>query len=226
MNIDELYIQFYDNLCKLTPYKNMLQEIYRELGLKHGDVILDAGCGTGHACSLFAIDKEVNIIGIDNSREALMLAQSKIGGRKNITLKEADINMPLQFSDNSFDVILLINVLFLLKKPEEVLKEMYRVLKPGGKIVIVNPVSNEDVFETYRKYWKKDNGDVAGNLKLLFQLISAKVISKIIEIKERKEQFNFIREEQFSRMLKQFNFGQIRMRMTNGEQALMVIAVK
>ena len=51
----------------------------------------------------------------------------------------ADLNKPLPFSDNFADAIFLFNVIYILENPAAVLKEIYRVLKPGGQLFLTSP---------------------------------------------------------------------------------------
>src|SRR3989344_1942625 len=65
----------------------------------------------------------------------------------------ADLNEPLPFSNNFADVIFLFNVIYILENPGIVLKEIYRVLKPGGKLFITSPfIFNEAKEPT--DYWR------------------------------------------------------------------------
>lgn len=57
---------------------------------------------------------------------------------------QIDINKPLSFSDNSFDNILFFNAIYIAEDPAGVLKEIKRILKPGGKLFIASPfIANE-----------------------------------------------------------------------------------
>jgi len=69
----------------------------------------------------------------------------------------ADLNKPLPFSDNFADAIFLFNVIYILENPANVLKEINRVLKPGGKLFLNSPfIFNEAKEPT--DYWRFTSG--------------------------------------------------------------------
>lgn len=51
----------------------------------------------------------------------------------------ADLNNPLPFEDNFADVVFVFNVLYILREPEKFLKEVFRILKPNGKLFLTSP---------------------------------------------------------------------------------------
>ncbi|MGQ9462106.1 MAG: class I SAM-dependent methyltransferase [Candidatus Fervidibacter sp.] len=95
-------------------------------------LILDLGCGTGGSFSLlrnFGV-----VVGLDNSRLALSHARKR--GMKHLTLGDA---LSLPFIDNSFDLVAILDVLEHLEDDCQALKEIWRVLKPEGKVVFTVP---------------------------------------------------------------------------------------
>jgi len=93
--------------------------------------ILDVGCGYGYFLDL-AARNGWHTSGVETMNDAAMMVKKRIG-KRNIfhgTLKEA------KYPDNSFDVITLWDVLFIVENPFEELRECYRVLKEGGIIGI------------------------------------------------------------------------------------------
>lgn len=100
-----------------------------------GQRALDAGCGTG-IYALALAKKGLNVIGIDSSPEMLGLARSKAAAQHvNVEFAEASVQR-LPFSDNEFDLVVTIGVLCFVNARSTALKEMRRVLKPGGRIVV------------------------------------------------------------------------------------------
>ena len=65
----------------------------------------------------------------------------KVAGSKNPypDLVLADANYPLPFRSNAFDEVVMIHVIEHLVRPYDCLREIYRVLKPGGKLILVTP---------------------------------------------------------------------------------------
>ncbi|MDH7479250.1 MAG: methyltransferase domain-containing protein, partial [Syntrophomonadaceae bacterium] len=139
MGLWDMYSKVYDTVRHWKPYQQLLQDICSEIDIKPGTVVLDAGCGTGNLCEALAVNSPpASIIGIDFSRQMLDIAQEKL---KNTSVKlyQIDLNSPLPFKSGTFDYIAVVNTLYAVKNPASVLRELYRVQKRGGKIIVVNP---------------------------------------------------------------------------------------
>lgn len=99
-------------------------------------VVADLGCGTG-ALSARLADHVASVYAVDNSPAMLKAARKRIGNRDNVQLRRGDlVNLPLD--DESCDAALLLLVLTYLPDPQKALSEMARILKPGGRAVIVD----------------------------------------------------------------------------------------
>ncbi len=130
------YFTVYDTLNNLIPYQNLIQTIIKHAQPNPEDKILDAGSGTGNLA--VKIEKGGAVVyGIDISKEGVEMHKSKKPKGEVIV---GSITDPLPFPDNYFDKIVSNNVLYTIPrfKREFVYKELYRVLKPGGVIVISN----------------------------------------------------------------------------------------
>ena len=119
-------------------------------GAKRGDVILDYGCGIGFNTISAAeiVGKEGMVYALDIHPLAIKSVEKKIRekGLKNIKtiLSGLDTGLP----DESVDIVILYNVLPMVKDRPALIKELYRVLKPGGVLsaksgLIVNLYSRE-----------------------------------------------------------------------------------
>ena len=95
--------------------------------------VLNIGSGTGSDTFPLA-HKAQEIIGIDFSKEMIKQANLK-NKHKNVKFIEANINK-MPFRDNTFDIAYSISTLYYIKDLPKALKEIHRVLKPGGKALL------------------------------------------------------------------------------------------
>ena len=121
---------FPENIEKDDP---RVQAILKFLGDIEGKKILDVGCGKGRFSKIL-VDKKAVVTGIDLSDKLLEVA------KKNIE----DVNFVigsttnLKFQDNLFDCIICIETLEHVPDTKKAVEEMLRVLKEGGKIIIID----------------------------------------------------------------------------------------
>ena len=113
--------------------------------IKEQDIILDVGCGGGRTVSkLAARASKGKTYGIDNSEESVAWAQ-KINpqliemGRVEIRLASV-LEMP--FSDNMFDLVTAVETHFWWTDIGAGMREAFRVLKPGGRMIIIAEMYN------------------------------------------------------------------------------------
>ena len=121
------------------------REIIMELGLEGNEVFMDAGCGDGHA-AIEAVDilgEDATIYAVDiyePSIEDLKKAADE-NGYDNLIPICADIADHIDLDDDTVDIVLLINVWHGFKatrRMDEAIEELKRILKPGGKIAIMD----------------------------------------------------------------------------------------
>lgn len=105
--------------------------------------ILEIGCSVGHLMRLGAERK----IGIDFDLAALSEAR-----RRDFSVALMDVQKGISFRDNSFTSIECQHVIEHVRNPLYLLQECYRVLKPGGKLVVVTPNISKIGFAFYEDY--------------------------------------------------------------------------
>lgn len=116
------------------------RKVYGGLGeriaerIKPDDLVLECACGTG-AISRSIAPRCKRLIATDFSVGMLRQTLKNCRNYDNIKVRRADI-AHLKCSDNRFDVVIAGNVIHLLEDPHAAVKELERVCKPGGKIII------------------------------------------------------------------------------------------
>ena len=110
-------------------------------------VVGDLGCGTGAIVTALA-PYVASVIGVDASDEMLKAAESRVASLPNIQLRRGALET-LPIEDASLDAATLVLVLHHLPSPLVALAEAFRVLKPGGRVLIVDMAPHE--HEEYRQ---------------------------------------------------------------------------
>ena len=109
----------------------------RRMGIRPADRVLEVGVGTGINASLYP--RDCSVTGIDLSTSMLEKARRRIAhkGVRNVRLMEMDATN-LKFPDDTFDVVYAPYVISVVPDPVAVAREMMRVCRRGGRVVILN----------------------------------------------------------------------------------------
>jgi SAM-dependent methyltransferase len=113
--------------------------VIAQLGIIPGLRVLDLGCGDG-TTAFPAARRGAKVLGVDIARNLVRAGNLRADqeGLDNISFQEGDACNLSGISDNSFDLIVSVFGAMFAPKPMEVAKEMVRVTKPGGRIVMGN----------------------------------------------------------------------------------------
>ena len=124
---------------KYHPYlhgrRNKVLQAVLDLNLPKDSSCLELGTGGGQNAVRLA-DMGFAVHGIDNSDALLSGAMQLQSEHGNLSFSKVDLNSRLPFEDESFDVVVVIGTLQYLMEPVNCVKEVNRVLKPGGKFII------------------------------------------------------------------------------------------
>jgi SAM-dependent methyltransferase len=129
-----------------------------------GDV-LDGGAGDGAIAQLLA-PRARGVTLVDRSERMIAAAVQRLERVPNVTARVADLH-DLPFPAGSFDLVLLFNVLTEVERPEQVLAQAHRVLRPGGRVAIT-------VLDAH------DHADVAGAFRHLHSGFSPAALRKLL----------------------------------------------
>ncbi|MDD3497966.1 MAG: arsenite methyltransferase [Candidatus Moranbacteria bacterium] len=135
--------------------------------IREGDTVLDLGSGAGFDCFLASkkVGETGKVIGVDMTQEMIDKARSiaEKNNYSNVEFKLGEIES-LPIEDNSIDVAISNCVINLVPDKEKVFKEVYRVLKKGGKIYLSDIVLLEDISENIKNDEELLAGCVGGAL--------------------------------------------------------------
>jgi SAM-dependent methyltransferase len=138
-----------------TTYPSKLAEfLFRSLGFEEGQKLLDVGAGRGEFSRGFS-EQGLQVVGVDQSAPAIKESAG-------LRFEVADLERPLPFADSTFDVIFNKSVIEHFYFPENLVHEMFRVLKPGGRIISLTPswvhnVKNFHIDFTHRTPFTKES---------------------------------------------------------------------
>jgi ubiquinone/menaquinone biosynthesis C-methylase UbiE len=113
-------------------------------GLKETAVVADIGTGTGFVLQGL-VNHAVQLVGFDESQEMLDVARRNLAAYPHVTLRQAN-GQTLPADDNSFDAVFANMYLHHTPQPAKAIGEMTRILKPGGKLVITDLDSHDQVW--------------------------------------------------------------------------------
>jgi 2-polyprenyl-3-methyl-5-hydroxy-6-metoxy-1,4-benzoquinol methylase len=151
---------YYDTSVK----KNILQRIWHTGRIKilpevlagTGSKVLDIGCHGGYFTNKIAGIIGNSVLGLDISENAIRYAKNKYS---KLNFVVADIEKRVDLEDSAFDTVTAFDVVEHLLNPGFVVKEINRLLKPGG-IFIMGIPSKNILFKVVWYFWTKSKGKV------------------------------------------------------------------
>lgn len=173
MNQKKKVEEFFDDYAKerssalSTPaaehiYRDLIERVVEKGGLDTSDVILDAGCGSGEHLELLESMGFENLHGFDISEGMVKIANRKCRYAKVRKSDSEDLDYPADF----FDAVIAISLLMYLPEPEKGIKDIWKVLKKGGKLIVVNQnlkgsniknlITRKGKINLYSQPWNQD----------------------------------------------------------------------
>jgi SAM-dependent methyltransferase len=136
-----LFDYFEKRVCGATEHdERRLREYIISLALPRGEYLLDAGAGGGWVAESFLQTYE-KIISFDISKDNVAKIDESVKSNKHFPIAGDLLHTP--FKSRAFDQIILSEVIEHIVEPVELLKEMNRILKPGGRLIITTPYKEQ-----------------------------------------------------------------------------------
>lgn len=201
---------------RFTPYQNLQREV---LGLVEASLpesanrrdirVLDIGCGTGNFAFTLA-EAGFSVVGSDPYSALVELAREKRRAKRlpNLAFRHADVAKGNTFREAAFDQVVNIHSLYVHPAPQQLLKEAYRILKPGGHAVFVNFTRRVWLWPTLREV-KQQEGLGAALRYLRWILPNA-----IFEATRKQIGPHYWQEDEFSARLRDAGFTVLETRRT------------
>jgi phosphatidylethanolamine/phosphatidyl-N-methylethanolamine N-methyltransferase len=177
---------FYNRISFLYPVidyflKKQRKTLIEEVNNNIPGRLLEIGIGNGSHLPLYASHQ---ITGIDISAAMLSKAKHlKVDNVKLLLMNGEDLSFP----DSSFDYVVISHVLAVTKKPDEILGQVFKVLRPGGKLFILNHFTPEN--------WLKYIDWAFNPLSSLFHFRSSFCLHSISGL----QQFTLLKQTEFGR---------------------------
>ena len=130
----------FENIYNKSVYQSTGESVAKYI--KNTDTVLECACGTG-AISIFIAPVCKELLATDYSVGMLKQAKKKLKNYDNIEYKMEDIT-DIEAEDNTFDVVVAGNVIHLLPDPQRAMKELTRVCKDGGRLVIPTYINGDE----------------------------------------------------------------------------------
>ncbi|MFC8827505.1 class I SAM-dependent methyltransferase [Streptomyces sp. NPDC057137] len=151
------------------------------MGLRSGDSVLDAGCGTGRALTALrdAVGPQGTVLGADLTPE--MLAAAVRSGRDAVgTLLLADVaRLPLRA--DSLDAVFAAGLIAHLPEPATNLRELARVVRPGGRLALFHPIGRAALAARQGRRITPDDLRAEGMLRPLLAGAGWRLVSYVDE---------------------------------------------
>jgi SAM-dependent methyltransferase len=118
--------------------------LVEQLGVKPGLKVLDVGCGDG-TTALPQARRGADVLGVDIARNLVEAGnrRAKDAGLSNVRFQEGDVTNLAGLKDGAFDLVVSIFGAMFAPRPFDVAKELVRVTRPGGRIVMGNWIPND-----------------------------------------------------------------------------------
>lgn len=205
----------YDALNALLPYTALQRDVLAAVAPAPGERVFIAGCGTGNleALALRRVD-DLAIDALDFSGQMLARARKKCAGHADVRHQQGDLCQPLPYPTASFDVAVMCNVLYALPDRLAALREISRVVRPGGRFILCDRPPGSDPKLVTRAHFAMMRalpvgqrlGCWARTLAALPPLLAVMAVNQRIQRRMSTGEYYFYPVEEMTRLLDTLGF--------------------
>ena len=223
------WADYYKMICHSPVYQDFTAATLHEATIRGGEECLDLGCGPGFF-SIGLARLGCRVDAVDYSSSMIQCAEDSIARHKSeydadnypIRLIHRDVHeYVVSRPDDSADVVVASLLLSYLDGPERVVAEVFRILRPGGRFVMSNPVPDARFA---RIFWKSGWNAV----RYLFYAVQLLNYARKIKQLERRGVFHFFTHQETVDLLvgAEFEESQIGISLTYADTSFLARAVK
>lgn len=169
----------------------------KQLGIKKGMKVLDLGCGDG-TTAIPAARIGAEVLGVDIASNLVEAGNRRVKemGLTNCRFQEGDATNLHELADHSFDMVMSIFGAMFAPKPNDVAKEMARVTRPGGQVVMGNWIPGDPTFvsQILKISSAYTSPPPAGFISPMTWGIETNVVERFGEAGLAKEKISFVRD--------------------------------
>jgi ubiquinone/menaquinone biosynthesis C-methylase UbiE len=244
----EKYLDGFDIVLRSDEFQDLYRLIVQSLGGLDRRCLLDVGCGNGNfgiwllrylagqngKRHLFRrnVDENIRYIGMDYVELALLkadksfdqtwarLRREKLYPNMHWSFVRGDASRELPFCQGQFNAVVCNLLISYVDDPLFTLRQQYRVLKPGGKLVVTSLKPDPDLSVIFDQFAKKTSGQELDAARALLNNAGG------IRYREAQGQFRFFAEEELTNLLNASGFVNVRTSAVLANQAVMAAGEK
>ena len=189
----DLYARTYDQLARLQPYQDLVQECVDRVTEAEPARVIDLGCGTGNLIVAAGRQLPARFVGLDASEAMLRRARAKADPALDASFLRFDLDHDPIGDLGTFDVVVSMNVLYTAGDPAVFAATVAKLLAPGGTAIIVTPCADPDMIAIFRRHAAQRGWPSA--LKIMPSLIGVGLANLFIT---RSSDYHFLEESELT----------------------------